>query len=531
MKRETIILILSSIISIISIIIVIFLIQKYKKYIEKLTPESKWNTDLKNLTKIKQLSSNDAKEVQNNIPLFNINYFWEIVKYLNIPPSSKLEILHSYFNFDYGNKTDEYPKQLLSVRYIRQHNRVLEIGGNIGRNSCIIASLLMNSKNLVVLESEHTKELEHNRNLNHLSFFIEPSALSARPLIQKDWNTKPYNGTIIPEGWKTVPTIHYSTLIKKYKIKFDTLVLDCEGAFYYILLDFPEILDNIQLIIMKNDFDNIEQGNWVHHKLEENGFRKIRVQSNLNTTMPFKDEFYQAWRRIKPLRIVHLVLYSDEPHYQQMYQLTRKYYAQFNNIRTIYYKFSKTISTPFEFKDDILSIKGEETFIPGILDKTIQCFEWVEKNIKNYDYVIRSNISTIINFEILVPLIQKEPIEYGGGLLWKHEYPIEFISGTCIIFSNQVFNKLVQYKDNFDRTLIDDVSIGKFIKENIPEVFPMVVLSEYFIFVPDCKGDENILKQHIHSKQYIFYRNRADDRNTDIQQMQIIISQLRPDLF
>jgi hypothetical protein len=35
---------------------------------------------------------------------------------------------------------------------------------------------------------------------------------------------------------------------------FDTLVLDCEGAFYYILQDTPEILEGIKLLIMENDY-------------------------------------------------------------------------------------------------------------------------------------------------------------------------------------------------------------------------------------------------------------------------------------
>ena len=37
--------------------------------------------------------------------------------------------------------------------------------------------------------------------------------------------------------------------ISKIINKFDTLILDCEGAFYNILKDMPEILDNINLII------------------------------------------------------------------------------------------------------------------------------------------------------------------------------------------------------------------------------------------------------------------------------------------
>jgi len=57
-------------------------------------------------------------------------------------------------------------------------------------------------------------------------------------------------------GYKWVKTITYDDLKLKYKINFDTLVLDCEGAFYYILMDMPEILKNIKLIIMENNYHN-----------------------------------------------------------------------------------------------------------------------------------------------------------------------------------------------------------------------------------------------------------------------------------
>jgi hypothetical protein len=68
--------------------------------------------------------------------------------------------------------------------------------------------------------------------------------------------------------------ITYSELLKKYNIIFDTLVIDCEGAFYYILLDMPEILTNINLIIMENDyFKNIEHKHYIDKILKENNFK------------------------------------------------------------------------------------------------------------------------------------------------------------------------------------------------------------------------------------------------------------------
>jgi len=104
---------------------------------------------------------------------------------------------------------------------------------------------------LVTLESnaDIARQLIENRNLNNLNFHIENSALSSRKLIQRGWDTIPSD--ILQEGFQWVNTLTFNEIQTKYNITFDTLVLDCEGAFYYILLDTPEILDNVNLIIME----------------------------------------------------------------------------------------------------------------------------------------------------------------------------------------------------------------------------------------------------------------------------------------
>jgi FkbM family methyltransferase len=98
-------------------------------------------------------------------------------------------------------------------------------------------------------------QLTENRDLNNFNFHIENSALSNRKLIQRGWDTMP-SDTLL-EGYSWVNTISLDNLKTKYNIEFDTLMLDCEGAFYYILMDMPEILNNIKLIIMENDYIDI----------------------------------------------------------------------------------------------------------------------------------------------------------------------------------------------------------------------------------------------------------------------------------
>ena len=208
---------------------------------------------------------------------------------------TKLKNIHSKLKLKHGSMNNELPEQKMTIRYLRGQEKVLEIGGNIGRNSLVIASILENPNNLVTLESDVniSKQLSENRDLNNIKFYIESSALSKRKLIQKGWNTKP-SETLEP-NFKWVNTITLEQLKTKYNIKFDTLVLDCEGAFYYILMDMPEILDNINLIIMENDYRILEQKKYVDNILTKNNFYVDYTESGGN--LPCRENFFEVWKK------------------------------------------------------------------------------------------------------------------------------------------------------------------------------------------------------------------------------------------
>jgi len=210
---------------------------------------------------------------------------------------NKLTYIQNNLKLDYGDFIDEYPEQMMSVRYLKGNEKVLEIGSNIGRNSLIIASILNrnNNNNFVTLESdyENSQKVLHNKNKNNLKFFVENSALSKRNLIQSGWNT--IVSDVLLDGYKKVNTINFQQLKEKYKIDFDTLVLDCEGAFYYILLDMPEILDNINLIIMENDYSDESHKIYIDNVLREKGFILDYIEGG--GWGRFANNFYEVWKR------------------------------------------------------------------------------------------------------------------------------------------------------------------------------------------------------------------------------------------
>ena len=209
--------------------------------------------------------------------------------------NKKLSTIHSQLRIQHGSFQDEFPEQQMATRYLTGSEKVLELGGNIGRNSLVIASILGNNLDFVVLECDANTvtQLTENRDLNHFQFFIEPSALSKRPLIQRGWETI-VSDTVL-DGYKPVSSITYDDLIAKYNIDFDTLVIDCEGALYYILQDMPEMLDHISLIIMENDYHDITHKEYVDKILKEKNFVVDYVESG--GWGPCYANFYEVWKK------------------------------------------------------------------------------------------------------------------------------------------------------------------------------------------------------------------------------------------
>jgi FkbM family methyltransferase len=184
--------------------------------------------------------------------------------------------------------------QLSSITsFLEKYHTRLNLEEN--KQDVIIASILGNNNNFVTLESDDniSLKLKENKDLNNFNFHIENSALSKRKLIQKNWETIP-SEDLLP-GYKWVNTITVKELKDKYKINFDTLILDCEGAFYYILMDMPEILDNINLIIMENDYRDILQKEYINNILIQNNYYRDYVEGG--GWGHCHNIFYEVWKK------------------------------------------------------------------------------------------------------------------------------------------------------------------------------------------------------------------------------------------
>lgn len=210
-----------------------------------------------------------------------------------------LNVIHRNLKLLNGTFDEEIIEQKMSLDFITSTDRVLELGGNIGRNSLIISTILDNSNQLVVLEcnKDSAKTLKQNRNLNNFNFTIIDKALSKHRLCQIGWFTYKLkdNEPILPGSFE-VDTINLQELKNITNLDFNVLVCDCEGCLYNILIEEPSFLDNFEKVLLENDFwDHPEQESFVHQRLRDLGF-KVMFKADLDFYRP-RPDFWQAWIR------------------------------------------------------------------------------------------------------------------------------------------------------------------------------------------------------------------------------------------
>lgn len=209
---------------------------------------------------------------------------------------AKLARIHATLVFRHGSLEDELPEQLMAVAHVRPDARVLELGANTGRNTCVIARLLNDSSQLVTFESDKRNAalLAANRDANGLRFAIEARALSKRPLMQLGWDTRPYQG-VLPNGWEFVDTVSWKDVRAKHG-EFDTLVADCEGALFYIAADEPEFFKGFSTVIIENDFHDASHKTFVDSKMREAGLACVAWRQG--GWGPCADRFYEVWKKL-----------------------------------------------------------------------------------------------------------------------------------------------------------------------------------------------------------------------------------------
>lgn len=208
--------------------------------------------------------------------------------------------------------------------------------------------------------------------------------------------------------------------------------------------------------------------------------KKLRC-INFNTVdEPYLSIFYLCFELLKK-RTVVLILTS--PEYHNFDKIMARYMSNFD-LDYFFYMYKNDISEPAIIDGKYIYIKGEETFIPGVLNKTIEVLI-IFYNL-GFDNFIRLNATTFVNFyEFELPnnlshidengnMVYGKQQNYFGyysseKLLQNDEYGVTrqfidkhgdfpFVSGKFIYLSRLAVKTILE--SNYENNVMDDVYIG-----------------------------------------------------------------------
>lgn len=231
---------------------------------------------------------------------------------------------------------------------------------------------------------------------------------------------------------------------------------------------------------------------------------------------------------VKKYKIIFLIIASNDDIYYDMIQTWKKYMHKFSNIK-FYFLHSRNDMDEVLFVDDdenTIFYNSDETYIPGIFLKTIYSMNYCHNNF-NYDYLIRTNISTFFDFITLLKYLDNQPRNNFVGGTYGFYYDIKYINGTCIIISNNIVDKILKdifKEDELEKKTIshiyhlpDDIIIAYLINLHVD--------SKTWTTVPRIEIAERLTneKMELIKKQFFCFRNRNDNnRNLDSENIKFL---------
>ena len=209
-------------------------------------------------------------------------------------------------------------------------------------------------------------------------------------------------------------------------------------------------------------------------------------------------------------RVVNLVIY-DEAHEHE--RLMRRELARLarhtRGVTQLFVSMSPRCDAVHQ-RDGVLYVPGRESYVPGILHKTLEAMAYCTRHLA-FDFIVRSNISTVIDFERLPLHELTDTLVYASAYMWnKDDRSRAFASGTSIILNRAAVDFMLLHRGRMRRDTIDDVAIGALMSS---------ATSARELSTKMVWNDESVVQGAV-------FRNRSDDRYEDVARMRRIVDRI-----
>jgi hypothetical protein len=179
----------------------------------------------------------------------------------------------------------------------------------------------------------------------------------------------------------------------------------------------------------------------------------------------------------EPKLLVLIVASDDKPYYTELQKVWRSY-MNYNpeQVEAYFLKSDPNLDRTWKIEDQIIWTKTDLNIIPGMADRTILSFEAMLPRLKEFDFVVRTNLSSFYVFPRLLEFVKTLPktrcyhacenkILRGNGQPY-----IPFGSGAGLIFSPDLVEMMVREKQALlGSSIVEDVLWGWFFHyRNVP---------------------------------------------------------------
>lgn len=187
---------------------------------------------------------------------------------------------------------------------------------------------------------------------------------------------------------------------------------------------------------------------------------------------------------------------DNEKKRESIYPQLKQIWRQYMNNDCYFIEYDNNIESNFIINKNIIKIKGNESYKPGIFNKTIKALELLYFQ---YDYFIRTNLSTFINLNKINKLFENH-LDIGCATPYATK---DCPHGATLLMSKKFVFNLIKNQNmcKFKYNFIDDQTIGKI----------ALNLKYNPIIVPNVFYQENIKNyNNINNDNVIFYRIREN---------------------
>ena len=226
------------------------------------------------------------------------------------------------------------------------------------------------------------------------------------------------------------------------------------------------------------------------------------------------------------MKVLVLSIFNSNTTYDAMREIQRQYMHENASIDAYFITFDETLTKQVIIDGDMIYIKGKESIL-NIMYKTMASLRHITQHLgKEYDYVVRTNVSTILHYNNLLHYLQTAPREnlYDGGNLTRLNWELAaneiserrqnqrnayrgilYFQGIGIILSKDVISRLLNVFDELEYEIVDDVSFGLMVLKYCPDAYKPIVSS------PHPKTSFNMFQPGS-----VFVRHKTRSRDADV---------------